>query len=566
MSLRIASLFAAAFGAITLLSAAGTAQAFPDAKVETQLRPDFGLLLKPHLRHHHHRAWGYGGGGCVERCGGGYVDGGYAGGPPYGPGYPERGPHGPFLDAASVDCNDPAQGARLAEIVTRLNPGGTLILKPGAACVATVFIDKPITIEGQGDRPYGKDVPIGSDHRQDVELGVAQILSPPEGNAPCIVVRIQDGLANDPEHAVVLRNLALVSDKANDESCLDIERGVVRIETAMIDYQGHGAAIYVGDGELISGDRRGEEDPSYDQGARRDRVFIQAPLAEEAIDVQGGEIHLRDTTVQGGNIGINFESLDKGSTVDASAFVMQRSEEAGRAFDPGSSGISVQGRGHGAISIRDSFICGYGIGVFMEAANVVHLDNNSICQAGKGIYAAGGQFSATNNYIAATNIGIQIGAASPISVTGNGIYGTANDDRHGRGGDYFIYIEPGGSDAGVSGNFFYSAHGICEWREVDDGYFHGRRRPWGNEWRRWHYMPHGGHGSGYGICKDPADFNIDEEAYWFGDNARQVYGVQDWPGADDRVEDPFDGYDWNHPWRRHDHHDGPGGPSGDHHY
>jgi hypothetical protein len=550
MSVRIPHLIAAtilsAAGACAALALAGPAAAFPDAKVETQTRPDFGLLIKPHLRHHRHHGWGGYRGGCGERCEGGYPEGGYPGG--YGP--PDgRGRYGgPMLDAASVDCNDPEQGAHLSELVEHMNPGGTLIVKPGAACVGTLFIDKPITIEGQGDRPHGRDVAIDSDHAEPVSQGVATLLGPPGGGMPCIVVRIQDDVASDTRRAVVLRNIALQSDKSNDEACLDIEHGVVRLETTMIDYQGHGPAVYVGDGVLISGDPRGEEDPRYDWG-RRDRVYIQAPLAEEAIEVEGGQVQLRDTTIVGGQVGINFESIQKGSTVQAVALVLPRTEESGRAFDPGSTGVAIGGHGSGGIAVRDSFICGYGIGVFIESANVLNLDNNAICQAGKGVYAAGGQFSATNNLIAATNIGIQIGAGSPIAVTANSIYGTANEERRGRGGDYFIYVEPGGQDGGIHDNFFYSGHGICSWRNVDDDYFKGRRRPGGREWHRWRYMPRW-HANPYGYCKDPQDFRIDEEYSWFGDNARQVYGSDDsWPSYDDRVGDPYDHYDWNSPWR-----------------
>ncbi|HEY3815110.1 MAG TPA: hypothetical protein VGL66_17975 [Caulobacteraceae bacterium] len=561
MSVRIRQLIAPAILGPALLGMAalalsGAAAAFPDARIEAQLRPDFGLLLKPHLHRHHHH-WGVG--GCVD-CGGGYGPGYGPGGPVYVPDYgPGRGPIGPMLDAASVDCNDPAQGAHLAELVRRLNPGGTLIMKPGAACVGTLYIDKPITIEGQGDRPYGRNIPIGPDDSAVVERGVATIIGPPDGRAPCMVVRIQDDLATDSQRAVVLRNIALQSGHDSDESCLDIEHGVVKLETAMIDYAGHGQAIYVGDGMLMTGDPRGQEDPHYDAGGRRDRVFIQAPSAEAALEVDGGQIELRDTTIVGS--GINFDSADKGSTIDAIAVIQPPSSEAGRAFDPGQAGISIGGHGRANLNIRDSTICGFGIGVFMESANVVNMDNNLICRAAKGIYAAGGQFSADNNQIAVSNIGIQIGAASPISVTGNGIYGTATgregEGRHHRGGDeYFVYIEPGGAETGISGNLFYSSYGMCAWRDLDDGYFGGHRRPWrGEGWRHYRYMP-GAHLSGFGACADPSQFNPGEESEWF-DPATSVgfYGNQlPWPAELDRIGEPYDKYDWDHPW--HPTHDG----------
>jgi hypothetical protein len=556
MSVRIRHFIAPALLGLSALALSGAAAAFPDARVEAQLRPDFGLLLKPHVHRHHHH---WGAGGCVD-CGGGYAGGGYDRGPDYVPDYGrDRGPIGPMLDAASVDCNDPAQGARLPELVRRLNPGGTLIMKPGDACVGTLYIDKPITIEGQGDRPYGKNIPIGPDGSAAVERGVSTIIGPPDGHAPCMVVRIQDGLATDSERAVVLRNVVLQSGHDSDESCLDIEHGVVRLETAMIDYSGHGAAVYVGDGMLVTGDPRGEEDPHYDAGGRRDRVFIQAPSAEEAVQVDGGQIELRDTTIVGS--GINFDSADKGSTIDAIAVIQPPSSEAGRAFDPGQAGIAIGGHGRANLTIRDSTICGFGIGVFMESANVVTLDNNLICHAAKGIYAAGGQFSATNNQIAVSNIGIQIGAASPITVTGNGIYGTATgregEGRHHRGGEeYFVYVEPGGAETGISGNLFYSSYGMCQWRVLDDAYFGGKRRPWrGEGWHHFHYLP-GSHQGVYGDCADPAQFNPGEETEWFdAQTTAGFYGNQTpWPQELDRVGEPYDKYDWNNPW--HPTHDG----------
>jgi hypothetical protein len=563
--MRLSRLIAGgALGSIAL-ALSGAATAFPDARVEAQLRPDFGLLLKPHLHRHHHH-WGIG--GCVD-CGPGYGGPGYApgypgpgyGGPGYVPDYgPGHGPIGPMLDAASVDCDLPPQAVHLPEIVARLNPGATLIIKPGPACVGTLFIDKPITIEGAGDRPYLKDIPTGPDNVDEAASGPAKLLAPPDGGMPCIVVRIPPDTATDHKRRVVLRNLYLESGPNNDESCLDIEQGDVQLEDVAIDYEGHGAAVFVGNGTLITGRYRGEEETDDSSQVRRETAYIQAPHAENAIDVDGGQVEMRDTLVRGGQVGVNLESGEEGSTLDSVRLVLPQSEESARGFAMGSAGVAVSGRGVvGTVVVRDSFICGYGIGVFVEAANVAHIDRNYICQAGKGVYAAGGQLEMSYNSIAATNIGIELGAAQSTDVRENDIYGTANEDRN-RGGDYFIYEEPGPPHGGIHDNYFYSSDGLCAWVRVDDRYFHGRRRPWRDHWADWYYLP-AHHARGFGTCKDPADWSFDDmEVFYFHDAASaEHYGVRlGWPAQEFRVGEPYDGYDWGNPWWQQR-----GGPRGD---
>ena len=60
MKSRLTLALAAFAGAAATLTLHSSVQAYPDAKVEAQLRPDFGLLLRPPLHHHHYRPWGRG--------------------------------------------------------------------------------------------------------------------------------------------------------------------------------------------------------------------------------------------------------------------------------------------------------------------------------------------------------------------------------------------------------------------------------------------------------------------------------------------------------------------------
>ncbi|RZJ20595.1 MAG: hypothetical protein EON85_15830 [Brevundimonas sp.] len=132
--------------ALSLTLAPDTVQAQTAARVESQTRPNFGVLLDPPTRasgprrdrnrydYRRHR-------------------------PDWRPGLPPLRPGGEEI--VLVDCGgNPGTGA-VEDAVRRVRPGGTLVIRSRAgACVGWLNIDKPMTIIGEGGfdpRDWGRN-------------------------------------------------------------------------------------------------------------------------------------------------------------------------------------------------------------------------------------------------------------------------------------------------------------------------------------------------------------------------------------------------------------------------
>src|SRR5687767_277541 len=136
------AVIAAAVAGVSL-SQGPSAHAQVAAKVESQTRPNFGVLLDPPTRSYrnrgsHHRRYDYGRHRPDWRPGS------------YRPGGEE---------IVLVDCGgNPGTGA-VEDAVRRVRPGGTLVIRARAgACVGWLNIDKPLTIIGEsGFDPRDRD-------------------------------------------------------------------------------------------------------------------------------------------------------------------------------------------------------------------------------------------------------------------------------------------------------------------------------------------------------------------------------------------------------------------------
>ena len=238
-----AGLSAAAVAAAVLLTS-GESVAYPDAKVETQLRPDFGLLLKPPIkRHRRYKPWG------GRRLPPPIYDGG-----PYGPGVP---PGGPGRDVAFVDCAMARDDNAANRALASLKPGGTLILRAnGAACLDSLVITKPVTIQGDGGAPV-RGWRLGwneSARRTRTEI-LEKVENAPVSfrgrpGSPCMVIDVAPSLRGQ----VVLRDLVIEQKKAGGEACIYAHNSDVRIESSVIVYAGEGSAVYLDGGSLTTGD------------------------------------------------------------------------------------------------------------------------------------------------------------------------------------------------------------------------------------------------------------------------------------------------------------------------
>lgn len=501
---------AAVAGAV--LAAAGETVAYPDAKVETQLRPDFGLLLKPPIkRHRRYKPWG------GRRYPPAYYDG-----PGYGP------PGGPGRDVAFVDCAQARDDNAVNRALASLKPGGTLILRAaGAACLDSVVIDKPVTIQGDGGAPL-RGWRLGwneSQRRSRTEI-LEKIENAPvtfrsRPGSPCMVIDLQPGLRGQ----VVLRDLVIEQKKAGDEACIYAHNSDLRIESSVIVYAGEGSAIYLDGGSLTTSDS----------------VEIDADTWGQAIYVDGGYVDLDDTTVYQGAIGLQLEpGGDKGSRIRHSKFVTWPRQSA--TFGTASAGVVIPGGRQGQqLIIEDTRICGYGIGLWVEGSSTVEVNKSLICRVGKGVYAAGGRVTLRGNTVRASNIGVQVGAGQVV-LGDNQFHGIRYVE---------IYREPGAPPIEAAGNQFYSgASQFCSWRRVDDGYWgRGHKRPsWHKRYGGMYYAP--GSSNGYGECMEPQGSSYPDEAgYGYEDGGQAFYAPTDtydghaWPDAGNRVWGPYDHYD-----------------------
>jgi hypothetical protein len=568
MKSRIPALLTAALGA-ACLALGSSAVAYPDAKVEAQLRPDFGLLLHPRIhRHHFHSGWRQ---GCGFYCESGRQDG------------DDHGPifDGPLRTSALVDCEDPYQRNHINDVIAHVAPGGVVVVRGGAECVGPIYIDHPITLEGQGGRPFEHNLPLRPEDLSDQFSGGAVIVNRgavdpnqfsrghrnERPDLTCIIVDLRSHLPKKDQSEVVLRNLTLRSAANTSESCLQIESGVVRLQEVYVDYAGSGSAIYVGPEAALKSGQEGRRSDYATQTLRQD-VVVHALHAEAAIDVEGA-ISLHDAEVIGGRVGLNFEgderNVEEPNEVSGSIFMLPLEQRSAPTFEPGSGGIVAQGRIGGKLAVRNSFICGYGVGAYIAGPNTLTLHDNFICGSGKGISAAGGMFNAVHNSILATHIGIEFGAGTSLKTSQNYFYGM----------QYPFYVQPGGHAAGVTGdNEIFTGgrisneprDGHCRWLPIEDKiYFRDEhRRPKWKSWRHMYYLPHWK--SGMGLCRDPQEFNsiyppflvrgpdgdISLEEYFYGSDASRAYTFDNWPEQLQRVPEPFDHFEWDHPEYYHD--------------
>lgn len=486
---NILGIAAAAMAAAML--AAPSVEAYPDAKVETQLRPDFGLLLKPpikrrkpHKPRHHH----------------GYRDGkGHGYGYDYGPDY--RPWTGPLRQVAFVDCGTARGPNEINHALDSLAPGGTLIIRPGGAdraCLDSVRINKPVTIQADGGRPWrGRRL---GEYRGDWKPIPATLRA--RAGQVCI------DIAPIPTGEVILRNLVIESTEGGEQPCIYSEGANVRLESSVIRYQGQGSAIYVDGGSFSAGE---------------DSV-VDAQTEDRAIFVEDATLTLRDFTISGSAaVALDITPTGNGKSVIEDVAIWS-SHPAAEVFGTPSVGIAVSAsRNLGKLEIVDTYICGFGIGLWQTGANTTTYRGGQICRAGKGVVAAGGELHLENLAIGANIFGVQVGAARPVHMEHVQIYGVKYQD---------VYVEPGGIPPVSDDTYFYSyANTYCRAVEVDSR--HG-------DWKRYQkhkrrggrlfYMP-GWHNNG-GYCQDPGRLDpryLDYERDIGYDNADGYYALEPWP-------------------------------------
>ncbi|ADL02064.1 hypothetical protein [Brevundimonas subvibrioides] len=341
------------------------------ARVESQTRPNFGLLLDPpsgqRSRPRTHRRWSYG-----DRYPG------WNGAPP-----PVYRPNG-SEEIVLVDCGgNPGTGA-VEAAVHRVRPGGTLVIRArGGACVGWLNVDKPLTIIGEG----------GFDPRRWNENPSASLQAP--DGLPCITVSAGVRLE--------IRDLVLASPRGGDAACIVNYGGQVIMSRAGIRHSGDEAAI-LSDGGLVD---------------LRD-VVIDARTIAPAIVADGATLTTWETVVTGAQSGIELTpGAGDPSRIQSTTLA---GVESPNNYGPRSLGISVRSRrDYGRVEISNTKVCGYVEGVAIEGASVT-IDGSKICKSDKGVVLYNGELSLTNSRVRADTVGVAIASGRAV-VTDNSFVG-----------------------------------------------------------------------------------------------------------------------------------------------
>ncbi len=348
---------ATALTGMTLLAPTDV-QAQSAARVESQTRPNFGVLLDPPSRGSRarsHRRWSYG----DHR-------------PGYRPGPPRPGGE----EIVLIDCGgNPGTGA-VEDAVRRVRPGGTLVIRSRAgACVGWLNIDKPMTIIGEG----------GFDPR-DWNRNPMPTLQAPD-SLPCITVA--QGVR------VEIRDMLFASPNAGDAACIVGYGAEIILNRVGFRHAGDEAAIYA-DGGLV--DIR--------------NAVIEANTIAPAIVADGATLTAWEMVITGATVGLDLTpGPGQTSTVHSSTL---KGVDVSNTFGPRSIGVIVRAaRQYGRVEISNTAICGYIEGVAVEGASV-GISNSRICRSDKGVVLYNGELTLTDSSVRASTVGVAAAAGHAV--------------------------------------------------------------------------------------------------------------------------------------------------------
>lgn len=349
--------FALAVSAAVLISGlaltAPDAQAQTAARVESQTRPNFGLLLDPPTRQSRpsqHRRWSDGAHRPSQR-------------PDYRPPYAAG-----SEEIVLVDCGgNPGTGA-VEAAVQRVRPGGTLVIRARSGpCVGWLNIDKPMTIIGEG----------GFDPRRWTQNPTATLQAP--DGVPCITVA--QGVRLE------LRDIVLASPNGGDAACVVGYGADIVMSRVGFRHVGDEAAIYADGGSV----------------ELRDTV-IDAQTVAPAIVMDGATLNAWETVVTGAQSGIDITpGTGEPSRIDS---VTLSGVETPSNFGPRAIGLLVRARrDYGRVEVTNSRICGYSEGVAVEGASV-SIEGSRICRSDKGLVLYNGELTLLDSRVRARTIGL----------------------------------------------------------------------------------------------------------------------------------------------------------------
>lgn len=401
-------LLPAALTAAAVALAATSVQAFPDAaaRVDQQIRPNFGGLITPPLK----PRW------RPDR----WKPGKYRWGQPR-PGwndyYPPDGYWPRDLQTATVDCGDPNAGPTpVSDALRSLADGGILYIRSrGGVCRETVIVEYPVTIAAEGASIFD---PAPST--------APATIAAPEG-APCI--RVAEGV-----RGVELRDLVLTSEKGGRTACIESWGGDVALVRTTVNYWGDAAAVYASGGKLIMRDS-----------------FIDAHTWDAAVSGESVQLDIARTRILGEETGIDVTPANNVDSLIDQTGIISRSTSGSAG-----NGLLVRGlrSGSGSLNIRNTVICGWRNGLHLDRGSQVDISRSRICRTTVGV-VSDGRLSIHESAIGSQDVGVYV-AGGHAKIYRNRIHDWSRRP---------IWIEYGAT-AEIEDNWVYYG-GDC-WRQTWD--------------------------------------------------------------------------------------------------
>lgn len=346
------------------LTLAPSAQAYPDARVDAQIRPNFGGLITPPLRSPYKPShWRK---------------------PDHKPKHPHPYPHphrphpplqGGYLNSLSIDCADPNLGPYpVSDALWALADGGVLFIRArGGVCRETLYIDRPVTIIGEGTPAFSTGA----------EPQPAR-LSPPAG-APCI--RVAPGT-----RGVEIRDMVIEADQGGRSACIEAVDAEIALVNTYVRYAGEAAAIFVSGGRLI-GRQSTIEARTNDAAVLVDTATLDFSQMRIAADVRGLDI----TPAAGESRLVQVGVVAEGGTL------------------PGSTGVTVRGlrSGGGKLVVRNSYIGGWITGLYVDRGAKLELVRSRV-RARRGIISDWGEVVVRESAVWGDEYGGYFSGGAPV--------------------------------------------------------------------------------------------------------------------------------------------------------
>ncbi len=414
------------------------AAASPDAKIDQQIRPCFGLLLQPNLSHgctvryaKPRCARGYyrvRGRCVVARYGYNYGDGyGYSSGYGYG-----SGSYGYGYVSREINC-DYAYPGQVSATIARLYDGDTLTLTStnGGACVESLNITKSINIVVRNYSP---------------SLARPILIAPPD--QPCI--RIASGV-----QYVVLQGLGIEASRAGSASCITGRATEVALQNVTIRYDGDASAFDVGDSRIeLSG-----------------VAFIGR--TRSAVVKATGTIMASDVEIAATAIGGAFETSGDSRLKDVR--IVRLGDWTGSSRTRNSAGFVLSGMDRQQlVSLDGLYVDGFSRGIYIGGGDETVLLRPVVRDSDWAVTVENANLRINEGELEAADVGLYV--ASGIAYAGNnkivgvmrsGIYADAGGQV--RAVDNRIYARPEGCKALVSG--FFDGELTCRpWFEAPELY------------------------------------------------------------------------------------------------